>query len=185
MRNERRDAFYYVKPDNSIEELTFIETAKEFNANVPEKALPLPDNHHEQIGVALADFNDKIQTEMASAQIVDTTQGPNEKRALFYLDGFLSFPFASDEEIRLIKAAKQAIKLGKFQRLQRDVNKLKKNVKGNLIKAVDLMDAMVKLIHKYPVMQTEEEDQRPAITIKSFDKLKPQIIISESFTHKS
>lgn len=184
MRNQRRDAFYYVKPDNSIEELTFIETAKEFNANVPEKAVELPETHHEQIGVALADFHEKIQTEMASAQVVDTTQGPNEKRALAYLDGFLSFPFASDEELRLIKAAKQAIKLGKFQRLQRDVNKLKKNVKGNPIKAVDLMDAMIKVINKYPVLQSEEEDQRPAISIKSFEKLKPEIIISESFTHK-
>jgi superfamily II DNA/RNA helicase len=184
MRNERRDAFYYVKSDNSIEELTFIETAKEFNANVPEKGLPLPENHHEQIGVALADFNEKIQTEMASSQVVDTTQGPNEKRALAYLDGFLSFPFASDEELQLIKAAKQAIKLGKFQKLQRDVNKIKKNVKGNPIKAIDLMDAMIKLINKYPVLQTESEDQRPAITIKTFEKLKPEIIISESFTHK-
>lgn len=183
MRNQRRDAFYYVKPDNSIEELTFIETAKEFSANVPERAVDLPETHHEQIGVALADFHEKIQSEITSAQVVDTTQGPNEKRALAYLDGFLSFPFASDEELRLIKAAKQAIKLGKFQRLQRDVNKLKKNVKANPLKAVDLMDAMIKVINNYPVLQTEEEDQRPAISIKSYEKLKPEIIISESFTH--
>ena len=42
------------------------------------------------------------------------------------MDGFLTFPFASDEERQLIKAAKQAVKLGKFQKLQREVNKLKK-----------------------------------------------------------
>ena len=184
MRNERRDAFYFIRPDNSIEELSFIETAKEFNANVPEKGLPLPETHHEQINVALDDFNEKIQTEMASAQVVDTTQGPNEKRALAYMDGFLSFPFASDEEKQLIKAAKQAVKLGKFQKLQREVNKLKKNAKAAPLKATDLMDALLKIINNYPVLQADTLDQRPAITIKSFEKLKPEIIISESFTHK-
>ncbi|MBC3847721.1 helicase [Winogradskyella echinorum] len=184
MRNHRRDAFYFVRPDNSIEELTFIETAKEFNANVPEKAVPLPEAHHEQIQVALADFNEKIQTEMASAQVVDTTQGPNEKRALAYMDGFLDFPFASEEEKKLIKAAKQAVKLGKFQKLQREVNKLKKNAKAAPLKATDLMDALIKIINQYPVLQNDTLDQRPAITIKSLEKLKPEIIISESFTHK-
>lgn len=183
MRNERRDAFYLVRPDNSLDELTFIETAKEFNANLPEKAVALPDNHHEQIKVALKDFHEKIQTEMASAQVVDTTQGPNEKRALSYMDGFLDFPFASDEEKKLIKAAKQAVKLGKFQKLQRDVNKLKRNSKKAPLNATDLMDALIKIINNYPVLQNDDLDQRPAVTIKSFEKLKPEIIISESFSH--
>lgn len=185
MRNERRDAFYSIGVDNSIDELTFIETAKEFNANVPEKGMPLPETHHEQIQIALADFHEKIQTEMASAQVVDTTQGPNEKRALAYMDGFLSFPFASEEEKLLIKAAKQAVKMGKFQKLQREVNKLKKNTKATPLKATDLMDALLKIINTYPVLQADTLDQRPAITIKSFEKLKPEIIISESFTYKS
>ena len=107
---------------------------------------------------------------------------PNEKRALAYLDGFLSFPFASEEEINLIKAAKQAIKLGKFQKLQRDVNKLKRNTKVTKLKAIDLMDAMIKIINLYPVMQSGDFEERPLISVKSLDKLKPEIIISESFS---
>ncbi len=183
MRNERRDAFYFIRQDNSIEELTFIETAKEFIANVPEKGVPLPDAHHNQIKVALDDFYEKIETEMASGQVIDTTQGPNEKRALAYMDGFLDFPFISNEEKNLIKAAKQAVKLGKFQKLQREVNKLKKNAKVAPLKATELLDALLKIINQYPVLQNASLDQRPAITIKSFEKLKPEIIISESFTH--
>ena len=62
--------------------------------------------------------DEKLKEEMSRGQVVDTTQGPNEKRALSYLDGFLSFPFINDTEKELIKAAKQAVKIAKFQKLQ-------------------------------------------------------------------
>jgi superfamily II DNA/RNA helicase len=182
IRNQRRDAFYLVKPDKTFEELSFVETAKEFYAVASEQGIPLHDHHHEQVSSAINDFHDKIQQEIASSQVVDTTQGPNEKKALAYLDGFLSFPFISDQEKKLIKAAKQAIKLGKFQKLQRDVNKLKRDTKVNKLKAVDLMDAMIKIINLYPVEQADTMEDRPMVTIRSYEKLKPEIIISESFS---
>jgi superfamily II DNA or RNA helicase len=184
MRNKRRDAFYFVKTDNSFEELTFVETAKEFNAMASEIGIPLHEQHHEQINMALIDFHDKIQKEIASSQVVDTTQGPNEKKALAYLDGFMSFPFVSDHEKKILKATKQAIKLGRFQNLQRDVNKLKRDTKTTKLKPVDLLDAMMKIISLYPVEQADTMEERPTVTIRSFEKLKPEIIISESFTHK-
>ena len=181
IRNKRRDAFYYVKQDGSFEEFTFVETAKEFNAMASENSIPLHQNHHEQVATAVKDFHEKIQQEIASSQVVDTTQGPNEKKALAYLDGFLTFPFASEEEKKLIKAAKQAIKLGKFQKLQRDVNKLKRDMKVTKLKAVDLLDAMIKIINQYPVLHLDSIEDRPTVTIRSYEKLKPEIIISESF----
>lgn len=181
IRNKRRDAFYFVKNDATFEELSFVETAKEFKTVAFEKGIPLHEKHHEQINTAIKDFHEKIQQEIASTQVVDTTQGPNEKKALAYLDGFLSFPFASDEEKKLIKAAKQAIKLGKFQKLQRDVNKLKRDTKTTKLKPVDLLDAMIKIINLYPVQQADTMEERPTVTIRSYEKLKPEIIISESF----
>jgi superfamily II DNA/RNA helicase len=181
IRNKRRDAFYFMKADGSFEELSFVETAKEFYAVASEIGIGLHENHHDQVSRALADFHEKIQMEIASTQVVDTTQGPNEKKALAYLDGFLSFPFASDEEKKLIKAAKQAVKLGKFQNLQRDVNKLKRDTKTTKLKPVDLLDAIIKIINLYPVQQSDAFEERPTVTIRSFEKLKPEIIISESF----
>lgn len=181
IRNQRRDAFYLVKPDKTFEELSFVETAKEFYAVASEQGIPLHDSHHEQVSQAITDFHEKIQQEIASTQVVDTTQGPNEKKALAYLDGFLTFPFASEQEKKLIKAAKQAIKLGRFQKLQRDVNKLKRDTKVTKLKAVDLMDAMIKIINLYPVEQADTMEDRPMVTIRSYEKLKPEIIISESF----
>lgn len=182
IRNQRRDAFYLVKPDKTFEELTFVETAKEFYAVASEQGIPLHDSHHEQVSQAITDFHDKIQQEIASTQVVDTTQGPNEKKALAYLDGFLTFPFASELEKKLIKAAKLSIKLGKFQKLQRDVNKLKRDTKTTKLKPVDLMDALLKIINLYPVEQEDSMEERPTITIRSYEKLKPEIIISESFS---
>jgi len=129
IRNDRRDAFYWVRNEKELEEMTFVETAKEFRADPTEKSIPLHDAHHEHVNLAMNDFGLKIQAEASKGIVVDTTQGPNEKKALAYLDGFLNLPFISTDESNLIKAAKQAIKLGRYQKLQRDINALKKNVK--------------------------------------------------------
>lgn len=183
IRNERRDAFYWIRENGDLEELTFVETAKEFRADPPEQGIPLHEKHHEHVILAVSDFDNKLQEEAASQIVVDATQGPNEKKALSYLDGFFKFPFLSSEETNLIKAAKQAIKLGKFQKLQREVNALKKNVKKTPLSAVDLVDALLKIIQKYPLDSEDNPDNRPTITIKTYEKLKPEIIISESYSY--
>ena len=115
--------------------------------------------------------------------MVDTTQGPNEKRALSYLDGFLSFPFINDIEKDKIKGAKIAIKNAKFQKLQREINALKKNAKAEKIKPVDLLDAVMRIIEKYPIDSNDSNSATPIVTVKSFAKMKPEIIISESYSY--
>lgn len=182
IRNNRRDAFYWILADSSLEEMTFVETAREFRADAPEKSQSLHDLHHDHVNNALEDFNQKLQKEMASGQVVDVSQGPNEKKALAYLDGFLSLSFIGITEKEKIKAAKQAIKLGKFQQLQRDVNNLKRNIKKTPLKPVELLDALLRIIEKYPIDEKDNTDNRPTVTIKTFEKFKPEIIISESFT---
>jgi hypothetical protein len=87
------------------------------------------------------------------------------------------------EEKKQLKAAIQAISLGRFQKLQREINKLKKDVKKAPLKAVELLDAVLTIVNRYPIQNDDLED-RPMVTIKSFDKLKPEIIISQSFDHK-
>ena len=185
IRNNKRDAFYWVKENEELEEMGFVEVAKEFRADVPEQGISLHDNHHSQVAFASSYFEDKLQEEMASNQVVDTTQGPNEKRALAYLDGFLSFPFVSETEKQKIKAAKTAIKLAKFQKLQREVNALKRNAKKSKIKPVELLDAVIKIIDKYPIDTEDDETSTPIVTVKSFEKMKPEIIISESYSYNN
>jgi len=184
LRNSRRDAFYFINAEGTIEEFTFVEIAKVFSAMASEKGIPLHNKHHQHVNIALKDFHAKVHQEIAGNQVVDTTQGPNEKKALAYLDGFLTLPFASDEDKSMIRAAKNAVKLGKFQKLQRDINKLKKDAKTQGLKPVELLDAMIKVISNYPIDNDALED-RPTVTIRSFEDLKPEIIISESFASNS
>ncbi len=182
IRNKRRDAFTFVREDGSIEELTFLEAVKEFEARVDEKPIPLHNKHHEQVQTALDVFATQEEDTKATKQKVNPSQGPNEKKAIAYLDGFVSIPNITEQEIELINNAKQAIATGKFQQLQRDVNKLKTATKKTPIKPVILLEQLIKIISSYPLehIQTGTAEVQEA-SIKIVKEVLPEIIISESF----
>jgi nicotinic acid mononucleotide adenylyltransferase len=52
------------------------------------------------------------------------------------------------------------------------------------MKAVELLELLIKILDKYPLDETDTTDNRPTVTIKSFEKFRPEIIISESFQFK-
>lgn len=182
IRNKRRDVFYRIKNDNSLDEHSFVETAEIFKTDADEKRIHLHGNHHDHVNIAVNDFNEKLKTESAEQQIVDAQQSPHEKSALLFMDAFLKLDFISLEESQKIKAAKNAIKLGKFQQLQRDMNKLKKSLKTDVLTPAASLDALLKLINKYPI--DTDDDLAPPMTIKQYEAIQPEIIISESFAEK-
>ncbi len=183
IRNKRRDAFTFIRTDGSIEELTFLEAVKEFEARIEEKAIPLHDKHHEQMAKAIEVFSEKEEESKAVTKKVVTNQGPNEKKALSYLDALVHAPNITDEEVDWIEKAKRAISTGKFQQLQRDINKLQSAVKKTPVKTVVLLERLMKIITSYPLEHiglNNFEDQ--AISKERYVKeLIPEIIISESF----
>jgi len=183
IRNKRRDAFTFIREDGSIEELTFLEAVKEFEARIEEKAIPLHDKHHEQVAKAIDIFSKKEDESRAITKKVVSSQGPNEKKALAYLDGFVHVPNITNEEVDLIEKAKRAISTGRFQQLQRDINKLQNAVKKTPVKTVVLLERLMKIITSYPLEHVglnNFEDQ--AISKERYVKeLIPEIIISESF----
>lgn len=182
IRNKRRDAFTFIKEDGTLEELTFLEAVKEFEARLEEKAIPLHDKHHEQVAKALEVFSEKEEEDKATLKKVNPTQGPNEKKAIAYLDGFFSIPNITDEERNLIEKAKRAITTGKFQQLQRDVNKLRNATKKTPIKPVVLLEQLMKIITTYPLESVNMYDNfQQAVNVKQRKELNPEIIISESF----
>ena len=145
IRNKRRDAFTFIREDGSIEELTFLEAVKEFEARTEEKAIPLHDKHHEQVAKAIEAFSEKEEESKAVTKKVVTNQGPNEKKALSYLDALVHAPNITDEEVDWIEKAKRAISTGKFQQLQRDINKLQSAVKKAPVKTVVLLERVMKI----------------------------------------
>ena len=182
IRNKRRDSFTFVREDGSIEELTFLEAVKEFEARVDEKSIPLHDMHHEQVKAALEAFAMKEEETKNTKQKVNPAQGPNEKKAIAYLDGFLGIPNITEQEIELINKAKRAITTGKFQQLQRDVNKLKTATQKTPVKPVVLLEQLIKFISAYPLEHVSDKlTDKQTETFKMSKDFMPEIIISESF----
>ncbi|MFW6248468.1 MAG: helicase-related protein, partial [Bacteroidota bacterium] len=108
IRDKKRDSFIFVKKDAEFEELTFLETVKRFEALENEKGIDLHKLHHQQVQVGLQVFSEKVEEEKARDKKVDTTQGPNEKRAISYLDAMINLPFTNEAERDLIILAKEA-----------------------------------------------------------------------------
>lgn len=184
IRNKRRDAFTFIREDGSVEELTFLEAVKEFEARIEEKAISLHEKHHEQVAKAIEIFSEKEEETKAVTKKTVTNQGPNEKKALAYLDGFVNIPNITDEELDLIEKAKRAISTGRFQQLQRDVNKLQSATKKAPVKVVVLLEQLMKIIASYPLEHIElnVHEVQAANNIKVTKELLPEIIISESFS---
>jgi superfamily II DNA/RNA helicase/HKD family nuclease len=183
IRNEKRDAFLLVRENGDIDELTFLQAEKEYYSKVTEKAIDLNEYHHDQVKMAVQLFAHKLEEEKSKERKIDTTQGPNEKKALAFLDAISNIQVANPEEKELLHNAKQAIRLGKFQNLQRDVNKLAKAVKTVPLKQAVLLEEVLKILHKYP-LQAIEDDIAPVLQpIFNLKEFKPEIIISESFNN--
>lgn len=181
IRNEKRDAFLLVKENGDIDELTFLQAEKEYHAKITENAIPLNEKHHTQVKEAISLFANKMEEEKSKERKIDTTQGPNEKKALSFLDALTNMQIANPEERELMQNAKAAIRLGKFQQLQRDVNKLAKAIKLAPLKPANLLDEVIKLLNKYPLQVVEDDTMQMIQPIFNFKEFKPEIIISESF----
>lgn len=182
IRNKRRDAFTFIRANGDVEDLTFLEAAKEFEAQIDEKSIPLHAKHHEQVAKAIEIFTSMEKESQVAKRKVNPAQGPNEKKALIYLDGFTNIPDISDQELDLIEKAKIAITTGKFQQLQRDINKLRTATKKTPVKPVVLLEQLIKIISAYPLEHIQDNTgdkytQQGKIT----DEFTPEIIISESF----
>ena len=179
IRNKRRDAFTFVREDGSSEELTFIEAVKVFEARMDERSLPLHEKHHNQVSLALSIFTDMEEQSKILHRKVNTAQGPNEKKAIAYLDGFMSISNISEYEEVMIVKAKRAISSGKFQQLQRDINKLKTSTKKTPLRPVILLEKLMEILTQYPLEHVTFNEREVIVPVKKKDC--PEIIISESF----
>lgn len=183
IRNEKRDAFLLVKENGDIDELTFLQAEKEYFAKVTEKGIALNENHHHQVKKGIELFANKLEEEKSKERKIDTTQGPNEKRALSFLDAVTNLQLANPQEKELLQNSKIAIRLGKFQNLQRDINKLAKAIKASPLKPAILLEEVIKVLDKYPLQVIEDDSLQAMPPIFNLKEFKPEIIISESFNN--
>lgn len=180
IKNKKRDVFYLIYPDNELEELTFVETARIFKAQVSERAIPIHEKHHEQIQTALTSFHQ--EENIANLGDLGAVKlGPNEKRAIKFLDDSAKQEFAAKDDKEIIDLAKLAIKRGKFQKLPREINKLLKTAKESKQTRSEVFEMLIKILATYPL-----EDIAKETTVKKSKKTPissaPTIILSESFS---
>lgn len=181
IKDEKRDAFVLVKENKETEELTFLETAKIFESDVLEKGIALHSKHHEQVQAGILLFSDLLEKEKARDRKIDTTQGPNEKRANAYLDAMLNLHLADDEERMLIIKAKEALRQGRFQNLQRDINKFQRTLKKFPLKPAIILEKVLAILNEYPLVTEDIASETPTL-YKRGKLVNPEIIITESFS---
>ena len=184
VRNRRRDGFYYVNPDESISELSFVEAARIFQANAKEAAIALPDHHHPQVNAAVDHYQDSLQSEAVREQIVDHKIGPAERNALELLKLLIQLPkLATKGEIAMLKYAQTAIKKGRYAELQRALNKTFNAQKKTPLKPAALLDHTIAIIDRYyDPAETADDSLEDIHAGLSAADLAPVIILSESFT---
>lgn len=184
VRNRRRDGFYYVHPDKTVEELSFVEAARIFHANASEKSIPLPDCHHDQVNAAVEHYHETLKSDAVRDQIVDNQIGPGERNALQLLSVFINHPtLASADEKALLKHAQLAIRKAAFGKLQRDLVKLGKAHKKTALKPAALLDKILEIINRYDFSSYDGQSAEDLNAGLSAADLEPMIILSESFSH--
>jgi hypothetical protein len=93
----------------------------------------------------------------------------------------INLPFTNDTETELIIMAKEAIRKGRFQNLQRDINKLKRAVSKSPLKPVIILERIIAILRSYPLVN-EEIDEVEEIRVSISKTLNPEIIITESYS---
>jgi superfamily II DNA or RNA helicase len=183
IRNAHRDAFYRIRPGAEPEEISFTEAASEFRAaHVDEPAIALHPDHHAQVNTATAAFREAVVAEALAPISVEVKQGPNEKRARDFVDGFLAFDFISDEERRLIRLAKLALARARYASLQREINKLDRDTKKVKVTPAVLADKLFDILREYKLEDMENQGIGATEAIRRAET-EPEIIITESFDH--
>ena len=182
IKNNKRDSFYYVYSNNKYEELTFIESARIFEAHVTEKGIHLHNHHHNQVNTALNTF----KTEEGLSALGDKTSvklGPNETKAIAFINTISQMDFVNELEKEMMLAAKTSIRRGRFQKLPREVNKVVKEMETQRLNNMERFKRLMRVLQGFPLMEAEQEFSEDKInkTIK-LSKNSPSIIISESFS---
>ena len=137
-----------------------MEAAPVFKCDPTVQTLPLHEKHHEQVRKALDHFvkqsEEKIITSRQN-QILTSQQ----KQAINYIKAMRNYEHVSKEEKQVLATAIDTIKIGKFQGLPRDINKLQRQTTKENIKIPDQLEFLMKVISKYTPDLKTEDDQDP------------------------
>ena len=155
LQNQRRDTFFLVNNDGSLQNISFFEAEKIVRCKADCPREQMPSEHY--------------------AQTVSAALNTKEKQSLAYLEAFTRQAFVNDNERKIISVAQEAIREQRFVNLYKEVNKIAKNK----LRPIDNLPSLLKVIDKYindiDAVPLEQEEVK---VIESGGK--PQIVISET-----
>ena len=191
LRTRLREAFSVVNKDGEITELSFVEMANLLEAKPGEVGLPLPEQHHEQVGVALHAFeNEQIGT-AAIHRISHHQHSPQDVQVIAAFEHLKYLPNIQPEEFELLVWAKEMIEVGRFEPMPRKLAQVRKKhlageKKKEFVPSEKALDEMLEVIRTFPKDQESSEnttlEEGEAIMLSASHK--SSIIISESFRTK-
>ncbi|WP_010518964.1 helicase-related protein [Croceivirga radicis] len=186
IKNKKRDSFYLIDKNLEIEELTFVEAARIYKAQMSENPMDLHDLHHDQINKALDAFEEDVNINNLGDKS-NVKLGPNESRAISFIEKkIMPLEFVNQNDKEVCEAGIKAIRRGKFQKLPREINKYVKQLKTTKPSLLDTYKTIMNILNGYPLLdfiKEDEEKQHIKTTKKRIAKSqKPSIILSESFS---
>ena len=184
LRNKKHHAFYEVDQESKLKELSFLQAVPIFKCDPTVKAQPLHEKHHAQVQQALTHF-----LEQAAEKTVISKQNQaltaQQTRAIHSIKAIRNWDHIGEKEKQELAGAIDTIKIGRFQALPREINKLQRTAqKGRVALAVQLQ-SLLEIIRKYrpPEEEADTWDRQepgngpPAAVTDDF----PRVIISQSY----
>ncbi len=182
--NKKHYAFYAVDKESKVKELSFLQAVAVFKCDPTVKAYPLHEKHHEQVRLALTHFRQQAEENTVIAHQNQSLTTP-QRRSIRYIKAMQNREHVGEKEKQDLARAVDTIKMGRFQSLPRDVNRLQTRAeKGHLETAVQLRD-LLDIIRRY-LSQVEDADARQRQNSDNepptgaADDL-PRVIISQSY----
>lgn len=182
LRNKKHSAFYEVDKENNLKELSFLQAVPIFKCDPTVTAGRLHEKHHTQVQQTLTHFLEQAAEKTVISR-QNQTLTAQQTRAIHSLKAIQNWDHIGEKEKQELADAIATIKIGRFQGLPRDINKLQRTArKGRVALAVQLQ-SLLEIIRKY---RSQEADTRGmqntgnASPSEETDDL-PRVIISQSY----
>ena len=179
VKSEGHPGVCYKTDENGVRELSFAEVAKIFKAEREERALPLPEFHHEQVNKATEHFKMAVKA-TGNKKVTGAQLSAVEKRVLDKLPAYAA-QVKDKFHKQILKRTIKEIEKGTYRKLPTNIEKAFKRYKKEGIQDLDVLVKRLyeEVLEEYKFSEGEPANEPKPSHVKTFAK--PQIVMSESF----
>ena len=181
IRNSNKSSTSFYLVGNKIDNITFLKATKILECDGNTKGVALPKKHYEQVNLALNTFTQQMLENIITNTLnKHRTLSPSEKTAIKFLKTVHNLSQSNEREKSLINAAIDVINNKSLSGINKEINKLRKNIaktKTAYITIIEYTIAIIKKNNINPIIADKQQN----ISIKKPQNTTPTIIISQSY----